>query len=143
MSSKSPTDLSKLRGSVEKCYICNLEFPQKLKKIEHMKNVHESSCNSHECPICKYIFKTAFKLDSHIKGHFQAPDFICEECGKGFSKKENLKLHRNMHNNEKESYSCDLCAKVFKYKENLKRHFKLHETDRRFKCDQCKSFCLF
>lgn len=102
-----------------------------------MKNVHDSNGNSHECLLCNYILKTAQKLDSHMKAHFQAPDFICELCGKGFSKKENLKLHKNMHANKNNSYSCDLCAKVFKYKENLKRHFKLHLSDRRFKCDQC------
>ena len=67
--------------------------------------------------------------------------FKCEECGKTFQTKADLKTHvKNIH---PKHITCDLCELTFceswKYEVHLKSHNKLQEH----KCDECgKEFYL-
>lgn len=88
-SSSSKPKIHKNPGNPEKCFICDKQFSHKSIKAEHLKNKHETG-SSQQCPICQYIVKNAKKLDTHIKYHYHPPEFVCELCGKGFSKKVSL-----------------------------------------------------
>lgn len=48
-------------------------------------------------------------------------NFKCDECGRSFLFKNNLKAHQRVHSKEKK-YTCAECEKSFIYKESLKNH---------------------
>ena len=92
--------------------------------------------------------------------HKKEKNFKCEECGKAFGEKAQLKKHERLHlftycakckdhfenikqhNEEKHSklkHSCDSCFKVFERSRDLDSHVKTkHSAIRSFFCDYCK-----
>lgn len=67
-------------------------------------------------------------------------NFKCENCGRGFLFKNNLKAHLRTHTRDKK-YVCTLCDKGFIYKESLKNHMLLHSNSFPYTCEIChKSF---
>ncbi|XP_067941848.1 zinc finger protein 296-like isoform X2 [Watersipora subatra] len=59
----------------------------------------------------------------------------CEYCGKAFSNKSNLKVHRRSHTGEK-PYQCNLCPYACAQSSKLTRHKKTHGGTNRCKiCD--------
>ena len=71
------------------------------------------------------------------------PPFKCEECGKIFKFRENLKRHVRNDNAHKRKLSkaeltCQYCNKEFDFISRLKLHLKdKHENRRDFACTQC------
>ncbi|KAI0968627.1 putative zinc finger protein [Xylaria arbuscula] len=63
-------------------------------------------------------------------------EFICEDCGKVFKRKYNLKSHLQTHNVEG-SYVCEHCNLRFKRENDLNRHYKRHTGERQHKCHGC------
>lgn len=61
----------------------------------------------------------------------------CKECGKVFSSKNNLRMHRrNAHvKSEDAPFKCHLCGRGFKYSINLTSHMQIHKES--FACDEC------
>ena len=49
--------------------------------------------------------------------------FLCEECSKSFTRKQNLERHKMTHI-EKETFKCNVCEKEFSRNDNLELHVK-------------------
>eukprot|EP00092_Neocalanus_flemingeri_P010726 GFUD01011554.1.p1 GENE.GFUD01011554.1~~GFUD01011554.1.p1 ORF type:complete len:326 (+),score=87.01 GFUD01011554.1:56-1033(+) len=62
-------------------------------------------------------------------------DNTCGQCGKTFPSAGRLKLHMNVHSEDK-PYKCDVCEKGFSAPASLKNHKLLH-TGETFKCEYC------
>ncbi|KAL4221055.1 hypothetical protein ACF0H5_019317 [Mactra antiquata] len=55
----------------------------------------------------------------------QSPQHRCDECGKVFTAKGNLKLHQNtIHSATR--FQCQYCQKSFKRKHHLQSHIITH-----------------
>ncbi|XP_040294027.1 zinc finger protein 852-like isoform X2 [Bufo bufo] len=69
-------------------------------------------------------------------GHRADKMFQCGECGKLFTKKSNLSVHRRIHTGEK-PYSCSECGKCFTRKFSLDQHVQIHTGQKPFSCLEC------
>ena len=63
--------------------------------------------------------------------------YSCEDCGKVFSKKGNIKAHMVYHSDERQ-FPCNLCAKAFKTLRDLNHHMRIHNGQKPYKCEICE-----
>ncbi|XP_038072268.1 zinc finger protein 37-like [Patiria miniata] len=92
-----------------------------------------------QCPKCK---KYVENMTVHKREHRER-NFICEECGKGFTENQILQKHRKVHEMDRtgDRYKCQLCDKSYRFSQNLRSHMLYHGGEKTFICDHCgKSF---
>jgi len=75
------------------------------------------------------------KINNVPESEVGADDKTCGRCGKRFPSAGRLKLHMNVHKEEK-PFKCDVCEKGFSGPASLKNHKLLH-TGESFKCEYC------
>jgi uncharacterized Zn-finger protein len=52
--------------------------------------------------------------------------FRCEQCGKSFTRNEELTRHKRIHSGLR-PYACAVCGKRFGRKDHLKKHARTHQ----------------
>ncbi|XP_075697492.1 uncharacterized protein LOC142663077 [Rhinoderma darwinii] len=77
-----------------------------------------------------------WETDEYGQSTTTAKQFICTECGKGFSLYSYLTKHQRSHSGEK-PYSCIQCGKCFAYKPSLVTHQRVHTGEKPFSCTEC------
>ena len=91
-------------------------------------------------PKCYYITDIKKHLEKHQMIHKNQKQFKCNECNKGFNRKDYLKTHRLIDSNERQ-FVCDWsqCLKRFNTKENLNSHKLFVDLkQRKFECNECQ-----
>lgn len=91
------------------------------------------------CKECNKAFSSKNSLRLHRKNaHFRVGEdapFRCHICGRGFKYSINLTSHMQIH---KDSYSCDDCGKVFATKTDVKKHaLNQHKCSLSYECNKC------
>jgi hypothetical protein len=76
-----------------------------------------------ECTECGRLFTRMDNLRTHIKKvHRKEYPISCSICGKGFGRLVNFKGHLSMKHNMPKEYKCHMCQKEFEYKDKFKKH---------------------
>lgn len=132
------------------CTYCSESFPLKEMHDYHIKNKHERShtcdycgnrfserrtlvkhvrCHTGEkpyaCDQCDFRCSSSSSLCQHKRRRHDPAEtgrkHICEQCGKGFYTRDNLKEHIATHSNAK-MFSCYICGKGLKNDSCYRRH---------------------
>ncbi|XP_042332874.1 zinc finger protein 501-like isoform X2 [Sceloporus undulatus] len=122
-----------------KCHLCPKGFPSMGDLKRHIK----THLRKKDLPPSSASPKTKKCLTAKLQllrqlGAAPGPKkpHICDQCGKSFSKKRDLRKHHGIHSTER-PFSCLECGRSFRLKQILVAHMKVHAGERPFSCDQC------
>ena len=125
------------------CVDCGkiFENPKELKnhyKAIHGLNNRNTTLNNelkskNKCNVCNKFYKSKQALVRHkcslnsrkFKEEFQKTEFVCEDCGKIYRHRKDLKIHRDAAHGPSQQWPCEHCNKVFTTKLRLYRQDEL------------------
>ena len=61
---------------------------------------------------------------------------MCLECGKGFTTKQHLKAHRELHTGTQRWFQCSECESQYRRQADLKTHMRIHTGETPYNCQQ-------
>ena len=126
------------------CEYCGDFLPSLHSLAKHISTDHndfmedfKSKYKTINCEQCPYKCYTKRRIQKHIhKNHLKK---ACNLCDKTFFFEEDLKEHKETHDDEGKSFICKKCSKVFQRRRQFEIHSMKHE--RQFECEICnKSF---
>ncbi|KAM5141665.1 uncharacterized protein ACMZJ9_015377 isoform 1-T2 [Mantella aurantiaca] len=122
-----------------KCFVCKTGLGFHM-QVDHPQIRYRSPHACYlRCPVCTQDFQTKNDLEDHMKDHPELKSqYTCNECGKYFFYKANLKAHYRVHTGER-PFSCLECGKTFVYKSHLVSHQRIH-TGEGLTCRYCPMF---
>lgn len=89
--------------------------------------------------LCNYCGKNYTRkngLDRHIMSHTGVKPFECKECGKRYITKDTLKTHILIHTGIK-THKCEVCQKSFIQSSHLNYHMRRHAGEKPHTCSFC------
>ncbi|XP_070400499.1 uncharacterized protein [Nothobranchius furzeri] len=107
---------------------------------KHGRVMSHSTKKSSGCLVKKKCVRVKQLVDSHRKVQKEPKSFSCDDCGKMFTRKINLKDHMRVHTGQK-PFTCELCGQKYSKKTNLNRHMSVHTGRKPYACEFCGQKC--
>ncbi|ODN05510.1 Transcription factor IIIA [Orchesella cincta] len=122
---------------------CGKEF-RDFRLFRAHKRVHEKAKREkqvYNCSVeqCQLSFTKWSELVNHKKS-CHPTELKCSVCEKTFSSKQYLKVHVQVHEEERTSYQCPIkdCPRFYLHIKNLNHHLRIKHEDLGFQCPKCK-----
>lgn len=121
------------------CTVCQKEF-NSLNALKYHCLSHTGE-RAHTCTVCRKSFFAQSALKSHMRLHTGEKPYECDQCKMKFRQWGDLKYHTVSKHSDVKNYQCEFCGKAFSRKYSLVIHRRIHTNERNYKCDICgKSF---
>src|SRR5207249_8534679 len=92
------------------------------------------------CGICNKSFVNGYVLKKHVKSVHDKVSFACDQCGKRFTERRNMILHKKTFHEGQRPFHCTSCDKRFTQKHHLENHVgsvHLDDAQKKFVCTFC------
>ncbi|KAJ1583603.1 hypothetical protein NDA12_000770 [Ustilago hordei] len=111
-----------------KCAECGKRFSEQNTLAQHMRTHTLEKPYVCDHPGCGKGFSVAGSLTIHKRMHTGSKPFLCSfpGCGKAFAESSNLTKHARIHTGDK-PFHCPQCGKRFSRPDQVRRHSKCHE----------------
>lgn len=120
-----------------KCGYCNERFRENFMKVAHMSKVHGIEDSKIKCQACDKLFSTTHAYRIHTRrDHLMEKSHKCTQCDMAFFDSNRLTMHMVKHTGVKE-FQCEVCQKFYSRRKVLWEHMKIHNNIRRHKCELC------
>ncbi|CAL7944985.1 unnamed protein product [Xylocopa violacea] len=123
-----------------KCDQCSKSFTNFVKFKRH-KASHEQGAKQYPCTVagCNEVFGKWVLLCAHRKTQ-HVYDHKCKDCGKIFFSKHHLRIHSQVHVENRTVTPCpfEKCPRVYYFKGNLNHHIRTYHLGVKYECDICK-----
>ncbi|XP_068626043.1 zinc finger protein OZF-like [Battus philenor] len=130
------------------CNVCNRYLPKRRMYENHMRNHRENIQvelpeDIFKCLKCYKLFNTKISLRNHMEVHNaeKKKNFVCESCGRVFTRQDYLHKHQLTHTGEKQ-HVCPHCGFRTTQKSSLTVHIRKHTGERPYSCDVCPQRCI-
>lgn len=92
-----------------------------------------------DCAKCDFSSESVYKLRDHYNQIHSEEMFLCDECGRIFHYKGNLKDHKRFyHSDSSETFACPQCDFTSNDKKVLSRHLRItHYNTETLNCKEC------
>ncbi|ESO99809.1 hypothetical protein LOTGIDRAFT_83403, partial [Lottia gigantea] len=102
------------------CSHCGQGFIQLTQLQIHLRG--HSGERPYHCGHCLKTFASKFIYKQHLYTHaIGQKQYICDVCGQSFNRQSNCRRHIQLHNDSK-PYKCNDCGKAYSTKHALKMH---------------------
>ncbi|XP_071448084.1 zinc finger protein 62-like [Hetaerina americana] len=131
------------------CHPCGKIFHSAGALRRHMKRHQTHQKLKYDCKTCSRTFQHGGAYAKHLwanpthgpperraKIPCVSTNYICEKCGKTFSKRDGLNNHLMRHEDVK-PYACTSCPKSFITRRALVVHVRQHTGERPYMCEVC------
>lgn len=118
------------------CDICGEQFARKYDLYAHKRTVHAKT--QFQCKECLKCFSRKSRLEDHEVLHSGIRQFECQDCDKKYATQAGLRTHIEDVHTENLPYVCDKCGKGFSKEGKLRYHYAVHIETRDFICDICE-----
>ena len=127
------------------CTYCSERFVHSASLTRHIRKAHDCryvpKCGREieniECKVCGYVFLKS-SMAVHMRMHSGERPYPCHVCGKDFTTKWNLQLHRWTHAaRSTKPFKCSLCKSAFFRRSDYTAHMHSHRNVRPYTCNHC------
>ena len=105
------------------CEKCEKVFTCKSSVRKHISSSHTVEKKKHYCDECTAEFLSTYDLKVHMRSHTGKNPYRCKICELAFARKRQLDTH--MHSHGVGLNLCNECGKGFSTRNNLNKHGKL------------------
>ncbi|XP_053694759.1 zinc finger protein 613-like [Sabethes cyaneus] len=107
-----------------RCKTCGKCFSRRTRLADH--ELRHTGVRQFECPHCDKSYVTQQGMKTHVEdAHSENLPYVCDKCGKGFSKATKLRIHYSIHI-ESRNFMCGVCSKGYKTQTHLNIHMNTH-----------------
>ncbi|KAG8546135.1 hypothetical protein GDO81_019716 [Engystomops pustulosus] len=104
--------------------------------VVRKKRVRKKEGSVYPCSECGKFFTRKSVLSLHKRIHTDERPYACAHCGKRFRWKTDLTVHERIHSGVK-PYVCCECGKCLTRKSYLIEHMRSHTGEQPFSCSEC------